>query len=329
MKVINMSANKKGDDDYYNRLFSYFQSQFYENITQFVPLRKTVIFLKTEQNTYIIKGYSTNSRLRLQEVFTDTLKKEGFSKTYSFLTPPIKEQLFFEGTYFGCIEYLLPHKTAFSFRTEKNRQEGLELLEQFHQTTSLFEARYRTLLPKGHLLDKWTDRLNMFTANFPFIKYFINELVLADMVSWAKWSLAGMEKRYHQFFKDPLVILHGDVAHHNFLRDHMGSLHLIDFDLICIGPPAFDYLQYANRILPSMEWSFEKLTRLNQMEKYAHEEAFLYALAFPADIFREWNRLIREKSYTDSVKLKQVIDLSIKQYYARKRFVDHIQEIDK
>lgn len=324
-----MSANKKGDDDYYDRLFSYFQSQFYERIIQFVPLRKTVIFVKTEQNTYIIKGYSTNSRLRLQEVFTDTLKKEGFTKTYSYLTPSVKEQLFFEGTYFGCIEYLLPHKTAFSFHTEKNRQEGLELLEQFHQTTSLFEARYRTLLPKGHLLEKWIDRLNMFTANFPFIKYFINELILEDIVSWAKWSLGGMEKKYRHFFNDPLVILHGDVAHHNFLRDYRGSLHLIDFDLICIGPPAFDYLQYANRILPSIDWTFEKLIKHTQMKKYVHGDAFLYALAYPADIFREWNRLIREKSYTDSVKLKQVIDLSIKQYYARKRFVDHLQEIVK
>ncbi|MEO2074598.1 MAG: phosphotransferase [Bacillus sp. (in: firmicutes)] len=329
MKVINMPANKKGDDDYLNRLFSYFQLQFYEKIIQFVPLRKTVFFLKTEENTYIIKGYSTNSRLRLQEVFTDTLKKEGFTKTYSYLTPLVKEQLFFEGTYFGCIQYIPPHKTAFTYHTERNRQEGLDLLEQYHQTTRLFVGRYRTLLSKGHLLEKWLERLNQFTTNLPYLKHFIKEPILMEMVSWAKWALAGMEQRYHQFYKEPIVILHGDVAHHNFLRDFQGQLHLIDFDLISIGPPAFDYLQYANRILPFMDWSLEKLEKMHQMKKYLHEEAFLYALAYPADIFREWNRLIREKSYTDSVKIKQVVDLSTKQFYARKRFVDQLQEIVK
>lgn len=326
MRAINMGTNKKGDDDYINRLFSYFQSQFQERIIQFIPLRKSVFLLKTEQNTYIMKGYSSNRKLRIQEVFTDTLKKEGFTKTYSYLTPSMKEQLFFEGTYFGCIEYILPHKTAFSFHTEKNRQEGLDLLEQFHQTTRLFEVRYRTLLSKGHLLEKWTDRLNLFTSNLPFLKYYLNEPELADMLSWAKWSLDGMKKRYQQLFKEPLVILHGDVAHHNFLRDHTGTLHLIDFDLICIGPSSFDYLQYANRILPFMDWSFEKLAMMNQMEKYTHEDGFLYALAYPADIFREWNRLIREKTYTDPTKIKQVIDLTMNQFYARKKFVAHLQE---
>ncbi|MFJ7727081.1 phosphotransferase [Neobacillus sp. NPDC097160] len=329
MKVINRSVNQKGDDDYFNRLFSYFQSQFFEEIVELVPIRKSVFLLKTEKHTYIIKGYQTNSRLKLQEAFTATLKKEGFLKTYLFLAPLVKEQLFFEGNYFGCIEYIPPNKTAFSFHSQKNRREGIELIEQFHKTTAAFETRYRTLLPKGHLMEKWTERLHIFSNNLPFLKYFMNEPFISEMTSWAEWSLIGMEKHRDFFRKGPFVILHGDVAHHNFLRDRNGSLHLIDFDLISIGPPSFDYLQYANRILPYIDWSFEKLAGLKQIQKYLREEAFLYALAFPADIFREWNRLIREKSYTDPVKLRQVMDLSISQFYTRKKFIDHLQELLK
>jgi len=329
MKAINTSVNKKGDDDYFNRLLSYFQSQFLEKIIQLEPIRKSVFLLKTAKNTYILKGYHSDSRLRLQEAFSATLKKEGFLETYLFLTPHVKEQLFFEGTYFGCIEYIAPNKTPFSFHTQKNRQEGLELLEKFHQTTASFETRYRTLLPNGKLMEKWTERHHIFSNHLPFLKYFMKEPFISEMISWADWSLAGMKKHQNFFRNEPNVILHGDVAHHNFVRDRNGRLHLIDFDLISIGPPSYDYLQYANRILPYSDWSFENIGSLKQLRKYLPKKAFLYALAYPADIFREWNRLIREKSYTDQVKLKQVMDLSISQFYTRKKFIDQLQEIVK
>ncbi|WP_244906707.1 phosphotransferase [Neobacillus soli] len=319
--------NKNGDDDYFDRLLSYFQSQFYERIIGLIPIRKSVFLLKTKKNTYIIKGYRTNSRLRLQEAFTTTLRREGFTKAYLFLAPPVKEQLFFEGTYFGCIEYIAPNKIDFSFHSQKNRLDGTELLNQFHNTTASFAARYRTLLPNGRLIEKWTERLHVFSTNIPFLGYFINEPFISEIVSWAKWSLAGMEKHQAFFKKEPVVILHGDVAHHNFLRDTLGQLHLIDFDLISIGPASMDYLQYANRILPFIDWSFERLASHKHIKKYLHERAFLFALAYPADIFREWNRMIREKSYNDPVKYKQVMDLTIGQFYARKKFIDHLKDL--
>ncbi|WML40693.1 aminoglycoside phosphotransferase family protein [Neobacillus sp. OS1-2] len=326
MKAINRSVNQKGDDDYFDRLFSYFQSQFYEEIIEFSLLRNSVFLLMTDKHTYILKGYHSNNKLKIQEAFTTTLRKEGFRQTYRFLTPSVKEQLFFEGTYFGCIEYIYPHRTAFTFQSQKNRQEGIDLLEQFHQTTATFETRYRTLIPRGHLVEKWTERLHIFSNHLPFLKYFINDPFISEMISWGEWSLAGMEKHRSFFKQEPLVILHGDVAHHNFLRDKNGKLHLIDFDLISVGPPSFDYVQYANRILPFIDWSFGKLSGLKQMRCYLQEEAFLYALAYPADVFREWNRLIREKLYTDQIKLRQVMDLSLSQFYSRKTFIDQLQE---
>jgi len=326
MKAIKTSRSQKGDDNYLNRLLSYFKSQFYEKIIKLVPIRKSVYLLKTEGNTYIIKGYRSNNRLKLQEAFTATLRTEGFLKSYIFLTKPMKEQLFFEGTYFGCIEYIPPHKTAFSYHSHRNRQEGLDLLKQFHQTTASVESRYRTLIPKGHLIDKWTERLQVFSGNLPFIKYYLDDYMISELISWANWSLAGMIKNRRFFQKEQDVILHGDVAYHNFLRDQNGQLNLIDFDLISIGPPSFDYLQYANRILPSIDWSLDKLGSLEQIGKYLNEEAFLYALPFPSDIFREWNRMIREKSYTDQAKVRQVMDLTVNQFHLRKKFISQLQE---
>ena len=325
MKAMSTTFNQKGDDDYFIRLLSYLRSHLKENILEMVPYRKSVILIKTDKNTYMLKGFHTNKRLRLQEAFTSTLRKEGFSKTYLFVHPQIKDTLFFEGTYFGCMEYIAPNKIPFSFQSQKNRQEGLELLEQFHGVTSSFESRYRTLIAKGVIIEKWKDRGKMFSSNISFLKYFINDKILAELLDWASWSLTGMEKNRSLFVNEPYCILHGDVAHHNFLRDSNGILHFIDFDLISIGPPSLDYLQYANRILPSMDWSFERLAPFSQYEKLLNEKAFLYALAFPADIFREWNRLIREGTYRDQPKYDQVMDLTIGQFYSRKKFIDSLK----
>lgn len=327
MKAMSMTFNKKGDDDYFIRLLSYFRSQFHENIIDMVPYRKSVIRLKTDKNTYMLKGYHSNNRLKLQEVFTTTLRNEGFSKTYIFVHPEIKEPLFFEGTYYGCMEYIYPNKLPFSYKTQKNRLEGLELLGQFHQVTGTFESRYRTLIHRSDIIEKWTERAKLFFKNLSFLKYFINEALLNEMLEWANWSLAGMDSNRSFFDKEPHVILHGDVAYHNFLRDMKGSLNLIDFDLISIGPASLDYLQYANRILPYLDWSFERLTHFPIIEKQLEEKSFLYALAFPADIFREWNRLIREKAYTSHQKYNQVMDLTINLFYSRKKFIETLKKL--
>jgi thiamine kinase-like enzyme len=326
MRAINKPGKQKGDDDYLNRLLSYFQSQFYEKIIQLVMVRKSVFLLRTKNNTYILKGYHSNNKLKLQEAFTATLRTEGFLKTYQYLSDPFKGQLFFEGTYYGCIEYIPPHKTAFSYSNQRNRQEGLDLLKQFHQTTASVESRYRTLLSRSDLIAKWTERLRVFSGNLSFIKYFLDDYMISELIIWANWSLAGMIKHRRFFQKEPVVILHGDVAHHNFLRHQNGQLNLIDFDLISIGPPSFDYLQYANRILPNLDWSLGKLGSLKPIGKYLDEEAFLYALAFPADIFREWNRLIREKAYTDQERIRMVMDLTVDQFHLRKKFFRQLQE---
>jgi hypothetical protein len=319
------NTNNMRDDSYFDRLFSYFQSQFKEEIIKFQPLRGNVFFIKTKSESMIIKGYRKNQKLKLQEAFTDTLRKEGFLKTYKYITPSLHSQLFFEGTYFGCIEYIPPNKTAFSFHSQKNRQDGLDLLEQFHSATSAFESRYRTLLPQGDINGKWVGRLQQFINNLPILRYYIAEPYLSEIISWGQWSLSKIDGKL-RFDAEPKVILHGDVAHHNFMRNNSGKLFLIDFDLINIGPPAYDYLQYANRILPYLEWSKGQLFSHSQLKKYLNDHIFLSALVYPADIYREWNRIIRENKVQDPKKLKAVMDLSIGQFSSRKKFVETLKE---
>ncbi len=61
-----------------------------------------------------------------------------------------------------------------------------------------------------------------------------------ELLEWAKISLEGMKTENLDFGdgQDP-VILHGDVAHHNYLKSKSGKIFLIDFDLASIGHSKF------------------------------------------------------------------------------------------
>ncbi len=326
MQAMKMAVIKNGGDDYFNRLLSYFRQQFKEPIVKMEQIRDSVYIVKTEKNTYVVKGYSKYKKLILQETFTGTIRQEGFEKTYVYVPDIVKEQLFFEGEYFGCMEYLEPHLRPFTFYSHKNRKEGLRLLEEFHSITSSCVTRYKTLLPYSDLHAKWSERLRIFKRNCSQICYLLNEQYLNELLEWARFSLNGMKENESFFFKEPYVILHGDVAHHNFLRDTSGNLHLIDFDLIHIGPESIDLLQYANRILPSIDWSIDQLSQYQQISKFLKERAFLYALAFPTDIFREWNRILREKKHENQHHYKYVIELTLNQLYLRRKFVEKLKK---
>lgn len=325
MKAMTAAAKNGGGDDYFYRLLSYLNKQFKEQIIRMEAIRDSVYLVKTVNNKYVVKGYSKYKKLRLQETFTATLRQEGFPKTYQFFPDLVKEPLYFEGQYFGCMEYLEPNHERFSFDSYQNRMEGLKLLEEFHQATASFASRYKTVIPQSNLPAKWEDRLYTFQKHASLIGYFVNKKVIDEMLDWAAWSLNGMKKNEHYFTKEPFVILHGDVAHHNFLRDRFGTLHLIDFDLISIGPASIDLLQYANRILPDLDWSLKALSEHRPFKKYLQERTFLYALAFPTDIFREWNRIIRERTYKRSHYHKYVIELTLGQYQLRKKFVKKLK----
>lgn len=271
-----------------------------------------------------MKGYSSFNRLILQENFTDILKKHGFRDTYTYLRPGRNEPFYANGYYFGFIQYIHPHQRQFTFQTEADRAEGLKVLGKFHKVTETIPGTYYLSIPYANQIDKWEDRATRFSANASVVSQLLGADIVNEILSWADWGLNGMKKRENVFTGGPQVILHGDVAHHNFLRSRNGRVNLIDFDLISIGPPVLDYLQYANRILPFIDWSFGKLSNCDGIKGFLKEEAFLHALVFPTDIMREWNRILKGGGFPDAVKTAQVKEMTLHRYTSRRKFIKAI-----
>ena len=321
---MNINMNRGRDDYFFNRLFSYLATELDVEIKEVTQLRGNVYLVKTMKDRFILKGYKDLRKLKTQEAFASSLRKSGFDHSYLFYDQD-KEPLHFQGLYYGCIEFIDHHEKHFDYVVQGDREEGVELLNKFHDHTSFLVPSYAGMLPKADLARKWLHRKNEFTKNLPGVNFHVNKTITDELLDWSEFSLSNFMNLKNDLESEPPAILHGDVAHHNFLRSKAGKLYLIDFDLISSGPRAYDMLQYANRILPFLNWQFESLAKINHLKKWLNSEAFLYGLLYPADIFREWNRLLRERNQSTPYRLAPIVEMTVSQFKQRKKFQEEVK----
>lgn len=325
MRMMKMKINNNGDDLFLNRLFSYLRTRLPISLQNINPIRGHVFLLQSLEGEFILKGFTSLKKMELQKNFTAHIKRAGFPNTYSFLHKELNAPLYFDNIYYAIIEYIPASEHPFTYFNEVDRMDGLALLQKFHETTKTIRESYTKEIRTEHYLIRMKKRVATFRKNIPVIRFFIHAGIVEDLMKWARWSLAGLEKE-HSLFKneESWAILHGDVAHHNFLHTENGELYLIDFDLMSIGSSSIDHLQYANRILPYLNWSLEELGKYDF--PFLQREGFLYGLALPTDILREWNRIIRKRQYHDPHKVRPVVELTVGQFVERKNFFEEIKK---
>lgn len=325
-----MKINNRGDDLFHNRLFSYLQNQLPISIEKITPIRNKVFYIKATEQEFILKGFSTYPRLRQQEEFLSSLKNIGFQNTYCFYSIAKNPPLHFENTFYGCLEYIHSSERTFTYKNKDDQLDGLKILKQFHSATGKIVNQFEHDLPVFKQFGKWNERAAIFLNHLPVIRYFVQKEIMNELLIWADWSLKGLLNESDYFQNGKKVILHGDVAHHNFLRTNKDDIYIIDFDLISIGNPQSDFVQYANRILPYLDWSYKKLEEFEILQPFLQDKGFLYALAYPTDIFREWNRAIRDGTHFQEGKIQQLLKLTVDQFKGRQEFFNVLREkIDK
>lgn len=311
-----------------NRLFSYLKYEIGIRIESIQPLRGNVFLVQAAEACFLLKGFSDLRRLKIQQAFSSSLRRTGFDQSYCFLSFG-DSPLYLQNQYFGCLEYIPPLPRPFHYSDQTDRQEGAGLLEAFHGKTEELARSYASLLPRTDLEAKWKGRRNEFTSRLEKVHYFINKEIIDEYLNMADLSLQGFAALKKTLENEAPVILHGDVAHHNFLRSEDEKLYLIDYDLISIGPRAFDMLQYANRILPFLEWRMDALAEVKYVKRWLSNKAFLYALLFPADIFREWNRILRERDSVNPYRAAPIAEMTAGQFIQRQRFWKDVKSLLK
>ena len=287
-----MTTNYQGDSVFYTRLLSYLNRRP-KNVHH---LQSNVYMISFKKDPAIIlKGFDSFEKWDRQRELTSLLSQKGFEQTYQIHQKLMPFQ--FKGKWYGSMDYIPPSKKKFRFSHHKDRLEGIELLEAFHDVSEKLSIK----APLFDQVRKWRERLSLFKKNISYTRQYVSDEIINEWVRWGEWSLEGFEKNQSKWDKEKNVIIHGDCAHHNFLRREDGSLALIDFDLMAKAPRCIDYLQYANRISPHLDDAATMLWQVPQLKAYQKDRAFLYALTFPTDIFREWNRNNKSSSQFHSV----------------------------
>jgi thiamine kinase-like enzyme len=317
-----MSFNNSGDSEFHSCLLSYLGGLRLE-LKTIHKIRNKVYFIKlNDGNKLILKGFEEKKKWSAQQKLLSFLQANGFNRTYQFLPslPPFE----YRNCIYSFIEYVKPHVNRFHYYDDKNRRDGLTLLREYHAAASPLTNVMQDELSLFNQVEKWTERFSLFKYYLPLVKNYVSEQIIRHWIDWAEWALAGLKANQNSLLTEKNTIIHGDVAHHNFLRKNNGILYLIDFDLISIAPPIIDYLQFANRIMPAVQYKLDDLWTHPELSVYQNNPAFIHALAFPADIFREWNRIIRENLTESRMQFHAVWKMSVENFHERYSFIQQL-----
>ncbi|MET0787269.1 MAG: phosphotransferase [Paenisporosarcina sp.] len=191
-----------------------------------------------------------------------------------------------------------------------DRQESLNLLNKLHQTGERTKWKRCSYLHEIDLIRKWEHRLEKWLHATSFLHIHLGELKTQQITNYAKQALINI-KPFSSFNK---TLLHGDVVHHNFVRNQKGQMYLIDFDLACIGPKEVELILWIHRVLPHLDYNLQKLIQQNPSLKTLRANEFRYLL-FPNELLREWlyaTTLSNQQLITFIPKLKIFTDKTLR-----------------
>lgn len=209
------------------------------------------------------------------------------------------------------------------FGNEMDRKKTYNCLKQFHRNTKGINT---LSIPRDPLYLKWYRRLEQFSdTKHVFHSYYKKELYeevftmmdrLLDVFASYPWGQIEENSWNSEQW------LHGDVAHHNFIIDSVGSVSMIDFDLLHRGPKLYDEIQLAHRFLPYLE--NDRINFFQLFKHVSYPEIWLRGSLVPADLIREW-LYGYNKSRRGEEALLTHIEKFEKAWERRKQFVRYVE----
>jgi thiamine kinase-like enzyme len=326
MMILTADIHPRGDD-YTYRLLSFLRYKLNDNSASLKKLKEGKWVLHGNSGKWFVKKYPNQSRFIMQETLVRRLVQQNFPHVLPFHPIHQTEILIFEGEPIGLAMWL-ETSDVISYGNARDRMDVLYVLKKFHAITGNFQGKWLENLPRYKWLKKWKKRLNQFERNIPFLQTFIQPYYLYTYLDWGKHAVTHIEAL--KIKEKPSCITHGDVAHHNFLRGTDGRIYLIDFDLMALSSPLMDDLQFCNRILPYIDWSLNEIKQMGAYHLYLEQPLFYLGLLYPTDIFREWNRFLREDYAYKQRAWDYLVQLTIGQFPQRMQFSQEVnQEINR
>ncbi len=172
-----------------------------------------------------------------------------------------------------------------NFKVKTDRTDSLVALNQLHHTNKEIDWNAIPYIHDYPLLLKWEDRIKRFHAIKKECEFLIGKGRVDEIVDYALKGLSIVKRNTYEW-KDK-TLLHGDIVHHNMLRDNKGVIQFIDFDLACTGPSGLEIALWIHRVLPEVNYDIAYLIEEQPLLKQL-DSSSKALLLFPNELLREW-----------------------------------------
>lgn len=247
-----------------------------ERITK---IKKNVWKLESGGSAYSVKKYDSLAQaVKVREVHEQLQRKQ-----FVHMLPLSKQSdpLFIMQPWIDA--------KAVNFKRRADRLDSFGALAALHQTNEVIDWSAVSCLPYYRMLEKWAIRLARFAEMREFCESYLSAAVMDELLQYGHSALALSKK--HPENSRPLTLLHGDVVHHNMLRDRTGIIRFIDFDLACLGDQQDEQVLWMHRVLPQVSYELPFLLgehpALAQLSNHS-----LAKLLYPNEVLREWLYLL-------------------------------------
>lgn len=243
-------------------------------------VKKNVWKMVEGESAYSLKRYTTRSTAVKVEYVHRQLHAIRFPNIVPII--PTEDPLF-------IMQPWIEGTKPVNFRRRVDRTDSLLALQALHRTKEQIDWDASPYLHRYQLLEKWQERLDRFIENRDAFGKFIRKQAVDEIIMYGEEALPILKKNYRKL--SGYTLLHGDVVHHNILRDGNGLIRFIDFDLACTGPPGTELALWMHRVLPNVCYNLEFLLA-EQLSLNDLDNASKSMLLYPNEMLREWLHLL-------------------------------------
>lgn len=161
------------------------------------------------------------------------------------------------------------------------RKQVIRVLTALHDTEEQESWWNQTTLPASSLYMKWQMRLSRILAVQDKLEEFLDAKSVRYSIEQAQLAL---DEFIH--YDAHHTLIHGDIAHHNFLMGARG-IRIIDFDLASYADPDEEWILLLQRFLPFADYDLQLLIDEHPDFLRVLEEQPV-GLRYPNELFREW-----------------------------------------
>lgn len=183
----------------------------------------------------------------------------------------------------------LENAKAVNFKRRIDRIDSFRALQALHETKYTIDWQSISCLPHYHMIEKWEVRLARFEELREMCGAFLVSSTIDQLLKYGQDALQIAKKEPPPV--QSLTLLHGDVVHHNILRDSNGNIRFIDFDLACLGTEEDERVLWMHRVLPQISYNPTFLMGEHPTLQTLSNQS-LAKLLYPNEVLREWLHLL-------------------------------------